>query len=633
MTEQTQTAIPFDMAQAMAEIKSDTATLSRLAKIQTEQTPTDAVVFKGLFRNWLYWSDLLKQFVSTQELPPPEGKKPYTFQMRIQECNSVPNKITVARDIATGKCTFSILAEALYTGEKKDKTTGEMVNVELPDGTPNAKAVLKYMWQRRRDGFAIHPVNAHSVDMLMDENGEFRTHIWHTFSQDDTLTLKRFAFDEKRGELMEQRSDGSPKYQDQTPIQVERIHCTININPYISKNASTEPVDHDDVNPVLCTYLISCGRDKFAYMVEGRMHAITTDETGKELTLCERIHANEDKNKRVLVPFEDVQSEKSRIPYQTYWWIETQYQSPDGLLGRVVVPNLLERDFYYEKSTGGGKDKKERKLCYVWNFLDIYGPEEQYSVRIRASDSSFKPDNPAHSFGVLNAEIWPQLCLATMGFPCHVFATFNKKTTNSCDYNMQLTAEERMKQPRKIRGIYHFYADKVIPDFTRGLPEFGIPISQQRMQRDFADAAKNIKEKKDRCYTCSKDDDGDEVIIFKSQFSIANPLHSDGERSAVVNFGCGTAVAFDSSNAVDLLPQMDFYVLTTHDFGDQRATLLPKTTEEGDKFFDQLLAKEKCGYQIYGLRRKTTNPTPVQVAAAITGTDKKKDSGKKKAGK
>ena len=120
-------------------------------------------------------------------------------------------------------------------------------------------------------------------------------------------------------------------------------------------------------------------------------------------------------------------------------------------------------------------------------------------------------------------------------------------------------------------------------------------------------------------YSVQKDGDED-VVVFKSAIDRNNPLHAEGEASAVINLGCGERPAFNCSDATELLTQLRFYALTTHIFGNDEAR--PTTIEEGEALFTKLAGEDPTfGYQVFCLRKP---PAADNVVA------QKKAAGKKK---
>lgn len=567
------------------DIKKELEALSKpsfeatVKQVESKQTRADVPSFNGIFNAWQYWSQQSKRMVNTDVLPPPDNKKPVTFTMTVKGSNLIANRIERTGD------EFRIHAEVKYVGEKWNKNTNQMDEVAMPkEGQARPKKVLSDYYQRMMDGEDIGPQMKRAVEMLVDDDGEFRTHVWFKFRANDQLTFSMFAYEaEERNWLKKRRENGSPMLQNQTPIKLENVQCSIRVDPYQQKDSGE--------------WVIGTGRDKFQFMCNTHIVAETTDEQGNELSICDSMHRNYNKAAHHLVPYGTVASGENRIPYHTYWWVEPVYVAEDQSLLRKALTTASEDDFSYTSRKDGTTTQ-----CYVWRLWDVYENGERYAINIRAAASSFKPDNEAHAFGILDQEVYPRICMATVGFPCHVLANYNRKSTESSDHNTKKTDDERREgNPANLMGVYYFYCEKAVFDFERGLPMFGLPVGQAFVQSLFEKAAKKIKSRKDRYYSVQKDGDED-VVVFKSAIDRANPLHANGDDSAVINFGCGERPAFNCGDATELLTRLRFYALTTHVFDTQER---PTTTKEGEKLFQELAAADdNFGYQIFGLRQR-----------------------------
>lgn len=570
-------------------------------KIDQDRTSTDSITVKGTFDSWNYYNKTTNQFVTSATLPPPtwsESKKkaPFQFTMKVTEANIVPDKLNlVGRDPSTGSATYQIVTDIQYVGETKNKD-GTYTESDDPH---TARKVLIHHLGRQQRGEPVNPIMVHTLSLVVTQptpegvgGGELRRNMWHSFQSGDDIKMKIFApLSADEAALSKLRENGSPELQDMTPITVNRVSCSIRLAPYKPKEGAEGAIlDGEEIDKLV----IGCGRDAFAYMC-GNIVAKTTDDNGEMLTANATMHAMYEKDKRPLVPYEKLVD--SKIPYSNYFWVDKMFQNNDASFVSFSRDNLVISDFQWEKD--GVKTPK-----YTFKHAFVYGPEETYMVNITAGDSTFNKHNVAHAFGTLDPACHAPIWINHSGFPCHVLANFSLKKTNQIDHNAHKTPDQRRGDGLNILGVYEFYASKVVPDWEVGLPRHGIPLSKDRMLLDFSNAAKREKDKSKR-YFSEYIEDGDSCIRFKSAFTTPNPLHIDGNKSAVVNFGCGERPGFTCDHAMEVIDTMDFYVLTN------RSISPIGSTAEGDAVFETLTKEPDFCYQIFGLRRKRQALQPV----------------------
>jgi hypothetical protein len=170
-------------------------------------------------------------------------------------------------------------------------------------------------------------------------------------------------------------------------------------------------------------------------------------------------------------------------------------------------------------------------------------------------------------------------------------------------------------------------ASQWVVEWDATLQSQGIPISYDTFIATFTAANEDKDGNAAHFSVTSRKLKGKDVEQFTFKMPVIEgfdgvfPMHINGLKSRIINFGSGTRPMFNCMDASPVLfgPGVQFYALV----GAARTGL----TETGDDLFKKLTADGKTVYQLFAIQNIDENgeflPAPTAAAAATTKRSKK----------
>jgi len=318
----------------------------------------------------------------------------------------------------------------------------------------------------------------------------------------------------------------------------------------------------------------------------------------------ELMHMNDDKNVHNFVPVAEFRAGAKSMPFNMYLYTRHRYQSPYPRRGPgVTVLRVLNEDM---KDFLAVRDdiKTPRYTCrlIVWQWTDTVQMTDKYTVKIIGQRDCWR------SFGITNPEVYASIVHAHYTIPCHVEATLWKNSALTSDTNDPQKIAAR-PDALKFKGDYTYGTDTLVVDYLRYLPEMGIPVSGERVVREFEQWQGTVGRDKRPTLMLRPMQTHDSGAA-----AAPNPLHTQGLGSPVISLGNDVPytepgmtdpVYPNHGFAGDVRPLLEdktlceFYALTSH----VPPEGVPATTEEGDALLDRLIDEHKVHYWLFAVRK------------------------------